>query len=34
MKNPIALARPIPMKANAKMQRLPDEILRKIKKLN
>jgi len=31
--NPIAIARPIPLKANAKMQRLPDEILKKLKRL-
>ena len=32
LRNPIALPRPIPMKANAKMQRVPAEILRKIKR--
>jgi hypothetical protein len=31
--NPIAFDRPIPMKANAKMQRVPDEFLKKIKRL-
>ena len=30
--NPIPLSRPIPMKANAKMQRVPDDILKKIKR--
>lgn len=30
--NPKALSRPIPMKANAKMQRVPDDILKKIKR--
>ena len=32
LRNPIALARPIPIKANAKMQRLTADIIRKIKR--
>jgi hypothetical protein len=30
--NPIPLPRPIPLKANAKMQRVPEDVLRKLKR--